>query len=503
MGRRVGHTRTMDSILLLAWVVLCSCSADYGNELAVDSGRDAQDDLEAVLIRMDVLPPDETFGKLLSQTFLVDLSQESAGDIELLLSAPGRVTGQITGYELTPWQGADLPGEEVPVEAEVVFRRLASSQVFYTSSSAQGHYDALVVPAGDYWLSVIPEDPVLPVKTISVVIEGDATLDVELPGGEVLWGEVLDDEGEPMVGARVQVVNYAGVASQVASTDADGRYLLRVVEGDHTVRCLGREGGRDPVLSVPVVAVGEEGRRVSFTYPQLDWVTASGRLVSSQGLPVRDALVQFTASELDGYEEITASLVREAWPSSQGTWDLSVPAGTWRAEVLPEDGVEQTPISLGTIRLELGSNVDLGNLVLPDLVEVEGRVVDPTGTPVPQAVLRASELGFGQRQFTFVSDDSGDFFALLPEVELEFVLSPPGDWASDLSYTRTNVDAREEGEKILRFQRGERVRGIVLDSEERPLPWAVVEVRDNQGDLWALTLTDTEGRFDIGLAWSP
>lgn len=497
----------MTRVWPLLLLTLASCSAHELADLKGDTGIDSDNELDAAILRVDVIPPDETFGKLLSQTFRVNLERVDSGQLTLQLSSPGRITGNVTGYEVNPWLDADLPGDEISVEAEVIFRRLSSNQVFYTHTNARGRYDALVVPDMDYWLSVVPDRSDLPVHTFAVGLDGDAEVDVDLPQGSVVWGEVLDDEGEPLVGARVQAIDFAGVASSTATTDEDGRYLLRVVEGEHALRCLGREGGRDPVLSVASMIVDDPGRRVDFAYPQLEAVTVSGRVATSDGLPEHLASVQFTAVELDGYEEINASLVREALPSSQGTWDLSLLPGTWRAQVLPEDGVELTPLGVESVQLELGKDLDLGNLLLAPPVEVQGKVLDPRAEPVPRALLRFTEEGYGQRQWTLVVDDEGRFSGLLPQIPLAVSLTPPGELATDLSYTRAKLESPHamldgEEELVLRFQRGERVRGVVLDSEERPLGWAVVEIRDDSDDLWAATLTDTEGRFDIGVAWS-
>ena len=193
----------------LLLLFLGSCAAYEVDELRLDTG--VENNLDTAILRVDVVPPDGTFGKLLSQTFLVDLERVDSGELTLQLSSPGRITGKVTGYVVSPWLGADLPGEEVSVQAQVSFRRLSSNQVFYDTTNSRGRYDALVVPDMDYWFSVVPDRPDLPVHTFPVGLDGDAEVDVELPEGSVVWGEILDDEGEPVVGARVQAINYAGV----------------------------------------------------------------------------------------------------------------------------------------------------------------------------------------------------------------------------------------------------------------------------------------------------
>lgn len=187
-------------------------------------------------------------------------------------------------------------------------------------------------------------------------------------GADLLEGQVLDEQGQPLGGVRVLALG-AGEPPPVAVTDADGRYALRA-RGAVALR-LEREGG-------PALEVGAVGGRVAL--PRA--FTLAGVVLDAltqapvAGLPV-------TARRADAPSDPPGEAAA-GWTTrsaEDGTFTLDLGAGgggRWLLEagsVWREGGGEHVPVVLGPV--EAGAR-GLEVRVARGLA-LEGQVLDATG----------------------------------------------------------------------------------------------------------------------------
>ena len=145
-------------------------------------------------------------------------------------------------------------------------------------TDASGHFEFVGLPAGRYELSAEKTgyattrygargaaDPALPIE-----LAGNATEDVEvrMPKGAAIFGRIVDETGEPVVGARVTAMTLlsAGNARRLeavprapAQTDDLGEYRIGGLQGGrYLLSIVGPEGAQ------AIVADQRGNRRIGF-----------------------------------------------------------------------------------------------------------------------------------------------------------------------------------------------------------------------------------------------
>ncbi|MBN2799701.1 MAG: carboxypeptidase regulatory-like domain-containing protein [Deltaproteobacteria bacterium] len=480
---------TKPTLLTLSVLLLSGCE-DYALE-DIDWAPEGDEATES--LRLDVIPADGGMG-LLPQSF--PLEAGLSGTLDLRLSTPVTVEGVVYGYQITPFADGQLPGFYAPIPASVSYLAEGSAQSVHLDTDDEGTFRASVVP-GDYELVVVPDVPDVPVVELPVSVLRESWSAIELPVGVAVWGRVMDGQGSPVAGAWVSGATASGNHSPAAVTDAEGHYLLRAIPGSTIeIICDGRDNGRDPTVTSGPLLVGDEGLSTDLIYPELDFITVSGRVYDTDGAGVSHATLRFQAVELTGYPEGTRAEV-EAVSGPTGTFDVRVLPGAYRVDVIPMSSDALSPMRLG--RLDLDSDVDIGGLPLSGLVSLEGDVVGPDQIPVPSALVQIQEAGFGQRSWSVYTDALGHFSAEVSATPLEVMLIASGDLSEQLPLTRITLEPSLAME-VLSFAEAEWTDGTVRDPDGAALPWAVVEMRDQSGTLLGVTMSDQGGHFKVGRA---
>lgn len=133
-----------------------------------------------------------------------------------------------------------------------------------TLTDTEGRYRLLDIAPGRAHLSVTHPDYARAERDVSIQSTGRAdrafeleTLDLSEPGG--IEGEVVDERGEPVSGARVSVgvapayLPAGALPPGVAQTDGNGRFVLNgVAEGTHVLDALSSVAGRGQARGVEV-----------------------------------------------------------------------------------------------------------------------------------------------------------------------------------------------------------------------------------------------------------
>ena len=435
----------------------------------------------------------------------------NVGSIEL--ASPTTIDGNVTADIITPQAaGAQLPFAYGPISAKVMVLHNdgRSVQNYISETDENGFFESLLV-ADRYDIYVVPDDPMVPVISLHEPIAASgATVDAAIEQGAAIWGLVQYPSLPSNDPFRVHVIDGNGVRSATALTDEDGFYMIRVLpeEGPFTVICEGRDDGRDPLLTSQTIDPFEEltddtglesqfvGVQVDFDYPTYRLGLASGRVLDDTGAPVGDVEVRFTSTKLTGYETLDESLQITRVTDPTGNFDMSVPAGDYAVEYMPE-GARSPRLAQATV----AGATQFGSIVLDPLLPVTGTVRDASGTRIGSASVSCVEVGFGGREWKTFADDNGIYALDLPNTNVTCTITPPDTRAHAL--TRQDLDGSAiVGDLDLVVSEGTLGRGTVA-FDGQPEAFAVVEFRDGNGRLLGSTVTDDEGDFRMQIDLAP
>jgi protocatechuate 3,4-dioxygenase beta subunit len=248
-----------------------------------------------------------------------------ASELVLPLLEPARLHGRlvdssgigIAGATISFWRGGE--GQ----------RPLALNpwgDIQAITSGLDGSFDAQELPPGDLTLRV--EDPRWRALGIQVrgLLPGEerSGLELVLLRGASLRGQVLDELGQPLAGARVTAGMREGAGGlMVATTDAQGRYAFdAALPGEYVLSasCEGRAAHSEGALTL------QEGAR-----EQTSLVVGRGSLLRV-ALADHEAPVHVRVTDALGFLRAD----QRVW---QGELELVLPPGRYRVALLAPGGV--------------------------------------------------------------------------------------------------------------------------------------------------------------------
>ena len=491
-------------VLLSALAAACSESSIKAS--APEAGYSFTDNATTILanLRLDVFPtePIADARSPLPQSFVlppIDLSSPFGAGAQRL-ERPVEVDGVVSGPGASPWVPvARLPGADttVAVPAAVWLDLDGTVQTYRARTDADGRFQIAVVPGSDYQYTVIPDDPAWPLTTGTLDVNGATPLIAGLSGGAPVYGR-LRAGGVGVQGAELFLETAAGARTVAAVTDPSGFFHLTAAPGDYTLVAAGRPLQPDPAVRIPVTLLAE-GLPFDVDVPEERSVVVDGHVVDGDG-PLEGLTVRFTARSLDGLEGRDAEFVAEKTTDVDGGFIVRVPPGVYDVEVLPpsplDDDADHSPQRLAELTID--DDVDLGVVTLTPAIPVEGVLTDTAQQRVAGGLIACRELDFGRRSYAAVSDDDGRFSLQLPQVPMVCALTPPADRA-DLALTRRTYDPEAMNAPTFGYDGGQRVTGTVTRDDE-PVPFAIIEVRDADGELRGSALSDAAGEWALQLA---
>jgi len=505
-------------------LALAACgveSADFAYERSgppspVDAGETPAEP-EIVDLRVDVYPTLDLTGDSVDDGFRAlpksspRLRVDGTVDVEvglIELDAPIRFTGRIEGFRLNP-QVTALPGEILPVEATVRLALPGTVQDYVVSTDEFGDFAAWVGPQAVYNLIVQPLDAAFPAVQDSLPITDSARdLELTLPVGVPVFGRVATSAGG-IEGARVWLVDASGDRSGVAETDDEGWYMVRALPGVYDVVSDGGNPLSRPTITHPDVEVDPDvGAFVNFDYVNQSPALVGGRVVSEVDVDLQGAEVRLTATNLIGYDGVDASWSFSARLQQGDLFLAQVPPGSYDVEALPpevatdalRDPLDRaTAPNVSPARRTDVIVVDDKTLVDIELTETKlvlGSVVDEFDRGVEATRVDCSEVGFGERQWSVLTDVFGRFQLQLPQVMVQCRATPTADSGlAGLSFSF--VPGEGEG-PLVTLASGVELRGRVVGPDGRPEEFATVSIRREQDETVLGTgLTDEEGRYAV------
>jgi hypothetical protein len=400
---------------------------------------------------------------------------------ELRGSAPGYALGvvsEVHGGEratLLLKHGAILSGTArrkeggAPVAGARTFLVPSSGRtvapVWESRTDEKGGYVAENLPPGAYLFYVFPERLACSVGQVQLSEGESRTLDVSVPTGAIVLGEVKDAETKLPI-ANAEVSPY-GFHLLTVRTDPAGRYELAVQEEEKLAIAV---WARAPGYGVYEAAADPgEGGVVRADFELARGCNARGRVVSRERAPVPDADVLARAS--GGEVGMWRFDRRSARTDRDGRFLLTdlrtdLPHGIAVRKDRFAEGV------LRTIEAGIAGEVDLGDLVLAPGGSLEGSVVTASGDGVQAA------------EVTLTAKDPsriwGDLFARSATTDAKGVFRfadlAAGDFRFDVQ--ARDLPPRKEG-WALTLAEGEAKRDFrVIVGEGRAIGGRVVDARD-------------------------
>lgn len=210
---------------------------------------------------------------------------------------------------------------------------------------------------------------------------GGARFEVKLGAREPLRGKVVDETGVPIAGATVERTGaFFGAVARATAGD-DGRFELAATNAENE-RFVVRARGRAPQTV-------DSSRLTSapITLPFGPRLTVS--LEEATGAKAQIVAVHFDVftKHGEGWKHADGVLrIDDAVVDAHGAWKAGLPDGDRaRVRVVAADGRESSPFDLDLAAPPVdGFTV---TATLPPLARVEGRVIGPTGQPVPDVIV--------------------------------------------------------------------------------------------------------------------
>lgn len=497
------HRHPLFAAALLALFTGCSSmDADLG--MTGDGGDlDTGFDQDETSLRLDVFPSDATPDLLPQSISLGDGTDWTGLSVDVRPSV--RVSGLVTGFQATPYFSSfsdpTVPGEDdVPVAARIDVHKEGSVAGATATTDDSGLFEVIVPAADGYDLVVVPvESALLPfeVRTI-LLLAGDLELsDLYLDYGAPVWGQVTRSDGTPVTDATVHLVDSeSGATGPVALVDDEGRYLLRAYPGDYQLVVKGDVASADPTVVVEAVVEDDDGVRVDVDLGPAYRHGVRGELVDEAGQSlgrVDDYVVRLTSIALG---DIDGELVYETDADREGRFSAEVMAGEYLLEVIPAYDAGMSPLSQRVTVSD--ADINLGDLVVPGRVSWSARIYDPQGAPAPDVLVVAREIGFDGYTYSATSSVDGLLSIELPATAVELTLTPADDRSAITHITYDPASARDS----LELASGTTVSGT-LEARGEPVPYALVEIRDQDGRLYASGLSDGDGGFRFRVESEP
>lgn len=388
-------------------------------------------------------------------------------------------------------RGNPVPGAELAYEQHD-FRRSGLPKGLPAVSGADGRF-RLMVPTTSGAEIVVKHEEFSPTRVPLPPAAASAPrpdVRVVLKKGAAVSGTVVDEQGQPLAGARVLMqIDFSDHESVIRSSSdfpetvagAGGRFSFEHLPPgryDLVARADGLAPGFRPGIEV------REGRTELDPLVLSPGVTLEGRVVDTEGKPIEGARVS-----LQNQSQIPAG-DSEVTTKPDGSFSFSALRPGLRTSISAyKDGYRWEPHPGIPVELPAARPV---RIVLAQGCRITGRVVDERGRPVPDAELSFREERGSSSSSHGLSADREGFFEFSDASAGPLVLEAV---APGFRPTRKNLSIKECGLEDLEvvLQPGSWIVGRVVDGKGSGLPGARVSVLDSERAVG----TDGEGRFRL------
>lgn len=380
-------------------------------------------------------------------------------------------------------QGAVLQGRVTTSDGRpVAGARIDAGTTGAALSDDEGLYDLAGCALGDAEIELFhPQYPRQ--RKRQTLTAGLNRLDFQLPAGQDVRGQVLDEQRKPVAGARVRLRLAArtGIREYRARSASDGSFQLAEVADGRYLLAAEAEGYAEGKSRRPVVVTGEPVEGLEVLLPR-----GADLVGKVTGLDSEDLWrLQVQAQDEDG-RSYPAQL------DTAGRYELrTLPLGSWLVKATLSGGERQAQ---ARAELRQGGEVVEKDLEFDERLRLSGSVLfldEPL--PAARVALRGEHLAVERAVLT---DHQGRF-------ELED-LEPDTYWlgvshARKLVVYNSRLTLTADRDLVLDLK-GATVQGTVVDATtERPIPGAFVRLEAQPGpettEFMIASSTDEEGAF--------
>lgn len=477
--------------LLLMLLTGCADS-DFAASEAMDASGGAELDLSSNQLRVDIIPSGLT-PWLEPQTWISETDTEW-GDLRIEMAPSVTLNGRITGYTPTPY-GAEVPGsDDTPVDALVSLVREGTITGSAIVTDEDGSFSLTVPASHEYRMSIVPgagQSSPMEVALSTSITEDIDLEEYHLGYGVPVYGQIRDSDQEGISGVEVLLEDKASqVQGSAVLTDEEGRYLIRANPGDYVLVTRGRTGRAVPSLRTEIVVLEDTGAAYDIDLGDLESTPVQGQVMGrNTDEPIRDVRIRFTSEQLTSTDGVLQVLTET---DGDGLFNRNLLPGTWLAEFIPPFDSPLGSTQLSFVVADGVNSVDLGAVVLPEKFTFSSIALGPNGNGVSGAAVNARELGFDGYIHSTTTDDQGRFDLQLSPNPVSLMIVPA---QSGLAVTHVFVDPTGKPGSVA-MSPGESVRGQVT-SQGAGVGFALIELRDISGTLYATALTDPDGNFSV------
>lgn len=424
-----------------------------------------------------------------------DLPPQEAGraapEIRIVLRTGRTATGRVLDPRHSPVAGAQVtlrPAAPTDMMARIR-ESFSPASAFESATDAAGRFELTHLPAGTYDL-VVRGRGFAPLSVPALAIpEGHGATDlgsVLLAPGVALSGVVADPQGRPLAGAEVWARTPSGESAFFSSRMQDPGPPDAVTGADGSFRLEDRAAGESLDLSATLAGYGPgEAPRVAVPAEAPVRIVlspasrVSGRIVGPDEKPVpgaRVVLMEMRETNRGGRSSRLPGRFEQAVADEEGAFAFEgVAPGTIN---LSATAPRRQTAELQGLEVRAGQELASVEIVLAPAAVIEGRVLAPSGRPVPGAEVIVEQAGEnGRSGFSLLrATADGDGVYVLDGV-------PPGPRtlaASAEGYRRTVRDLDvKAGENALDFDldTGYEISGRVVDDSGAPIAGAQVWLR--------------------------
>lgn len=469
----------------------------------------------------------------------VTLGQDTRG-IDAELAGLGGIAGRVTATDGKGIAGVRVfPHDARPADPDEPSLHRSPSwwsgdpSIASTVTDGQGSFTLRDLSPGEYRmrLELDTEDTHITqwypralhwAEAAPVIVEAGATrlgVDCTLHHGGLLTGRVRDPGGTPIPGVDVSVIDPKGRTVKRIRTLSDGRYHVRLTEGDYRLhfedlqgkRFLSRWSGNKPRLDqAALVRVRPNRKAAGGDVRLVPGGGISGRITDTSGRPVK--LMQVVVTDPSGTNLASAK------PFDDGRYSASpLPAGTFLVSAMSTSDqyfyarvwhpAAGTASGAEPVRVVPGVVTPGVDFVFGALGGIRGRVVNPEGEGVGSTRLQL--VDHLQHTVTYATADASGAFRLDGLGPGRYGLGfQPGE-ATDLlpGWYRGKSATAEldwivvgDGEETdigdIPLARGASISGRVLGPDGLPAPYIEVRVLGPRFQV-GMTQTGVDGRYEI------
>lgn len=434
----------------------------------------------------------------------LSVSRGQQPELRVTLESGATARGTVVDGSGNPVAGAKLELKRIPEPGPRGRRVFAPGEAppAESASDRDGRFAFTGLAAGRYQLTATATGfaaATLPGVEVPAAARMVEIGEVALEAGVAVAGQVTDEQGAPLPGAEVfvldareaQVPMLAWVLGQkeaTAVTAADGFFLLpdrRPGERlDLAVTRSGYTAGRLAGVTVPAE------QPVVVTLKSAS--TLRGRVVDERGDPVSGAHVTLMAERADGGSFFSNT---GAVTGSDGRFTIEdVEPAIVRVGARAEGYL---PAERGSVEVTAGRDVSGLELVLRPGAVVEGIVTGADGSPVIGADVAVQEEGQGQRIGYSGATTDGDGRYRLDAVEpgARTIAAYHPDWQRGVA----ELEVQPGTQRLdLRLAAGLPVRGRVTGARGEPVAGAAVRIGQPRAS-WSRyqAITDDTGAFSV------